>query len=156
MMMMLRAFFTTRRDTSLFVPQGFSSSRLLDFLALFLSRRRRCAHSLRRDVLKLSLICSAELFVINGSFWKLFFQIVTQSFPPFALAYSNTTHTHDITNAFIKERSDHLYTEYTHTHTHIYILKQRENEFWRHAPRGRTQGNTRAQICSRMCMRFRL
>ena len=153
MMMMLRAFFTTRRDTSLFVPRGFSSSRLLDFLALFLSRRRRCAHSLRRDVLKLSLICSAELFVINGSFWKLFFQIVTQSFPPFARAYSNTTHARYYERVYQREI---IFTQNIHTHTYIYILKQRENEFWRHAPRGRTQGNTRAQICSRMCMRFRL
>ena len=45
-----------------------------------------------------------------------------------------------ITNAlFIKERSLHR----IYTHTYIYIVKQRrKNEFWRHAPRGRTEGNT--------------
>ena len=44
------------------------------------------------------------------------------------------------TNALcIKERSLHR----IYTHTYIYILKQRrKNEFWRHAPRGRTEGNT--------------
>ena len=51
------------------------------------------------------------------------------------------------TNALcIKERSLHR----IYTHTYIYILKQRrKNEFWRHAPRGRTEGNTQqhAQIC---------
>ena len=45
----------------------------------------------------------------------------------------------DITNAFIKERSLHR--------IYIYILKQ-QNEFWRHAPRGRTQGNTHIDLFS--------
>ena len=52
-----------------------------------------------------------------------------------------TQHRADIyTNAlFIKERSLHR----IYTHTYIYIVKQRrKNEFWRHAPRGRTEGNT--------------
>ena len=70
---------------------------------------------------------------IDGSFWKVF-SIVTR-FPPSRLrAYSNTT-----TRRYYERVCQRDLIEYTY----IYILKQqRKNEFWRHAPRGRTEGNT--------------
>ena len=69
---------------------------------------------------------------IDGSFWKVF-SIVTR-FPPSRLrAYSNTR-----TRRYYERVCQRDLIEYTY----IYILKQREkNEFWRHAPRGRTEGN---------------
>ena len=78
---------------------------------------------------------------IDGSFWKVF-SIVTHVFLPRVFVRLRTQQQRvDSTNAFVSKRSDR---EYTYTYIYIYILKQRrENEFWRHAPRGRrTEGNT--------------
>ena len=146
MMMMLRAFFTTRRTRSLFVPRSFSSWKFLEANAfprtLPFSTTTTPSFSKTRRTYTLSLVFCGVAFRKQWKLLEAFFN--RHTFSSLVVVRVRIQHTDIYERVYQRE----IFTQNIHTHTHI--LKQQKNEFWRHAPRGRTEGNTHAQICSRM------